>query len=171
MSFFCLQFMVYSQPELPIYSELFFFFTLVSRKNFTFVLIKHKKKMELNFTTLKENFINILKNHYTDFNGRVRRREYWSFTLVSVIISIAFGIVDLLLGTIGIGFTGYIYSLAVLLPSLGLLARRLHDTGKSGWWMLLGLTGIGALVVLYFACIDGTVGQNEYGADPKAGER
>jgi len=127
--------------------------------------------MELNFTTLKENFINILKNHYTDFNGRVRRREYWSFTLVSVIISIVLGIVDSILGKIGIGFTGYIYSLAVLLPSLGLLARRLHDTGKSGWWMLLGLTGIGAFVVLYFACLDGTVGENEFGSDPKTGER
>lgn len=127
--------------------------------------------MELNFTTLKDNFINILKNHYTDFNGRVRRKEYWTFTLVSIIISIVLGIVDSILNTMGIGFTGYIYSLAVLLPSLGLLARRLHDTGKSGWWMLLLLTGIGALVLLYFACIEGTAGTNEYGADPKAGER
>ncbi|WP_158962281.1 DUF805 domain-containing protein [Myroides fluvii] len=127
--------------------------------------------MELNFTTLKENFINILKNHYTDFNGRVRRKEYWSFTLVSVIISIVLGIVDSILNKMGIGFTGYIYSLAVLLPSLGLLARRLHDTGKSGWLMLLILTGIGTLVLLYFACIEGTAGSNEYGADPKAGER
>ncbi|MBB1139511.1 DUF805 domain-containing protein [Myroides sp. WP-1] len=125
--------------------------------------------MELNFTTLKENFINILKNHYTDFDGRVRRKEYWSFTLVSVIISIVLGIVDRILGSFG--YVGTLYSLAVLVPSLGLLARRLHDTGKSGWWMLLGLTGIGALVVLYFACIDGTVGSNEYGQDPKAGER
>ena len=57
------------------------------------------------------------------------------------------------------------------MPYLGLLARRLHDTGKSGWWMLLLLTGIGALVLLYFACIEGTAGSNEYGADPKAGER
>ncbi|MBB1148552.1 MULTISPECIES: DUF805 domain-containing protein [unclassified Myroides] len=125
--------------------------------------------MELNFTTLKENFINILKNHYTDFNGRVRRKEYWSFTLVSFIISIIFGIVDKILGPVG--FVGIIYSLAVLVPSLGLLARRLHDTGKSGWWILLSLTGIGGLVLLYFACLDSTVGPNEYGADPKAGER
>ena len=69
--------------------------------------------MELNFTTLKDNFINILKNHYTDFNGRVRRKEYWTFTLVSIIISIVLGIVDSILNTMGIGFTGYIYSLAV----------------------------------------------------------
>ncbi|MGG5505835.1 MULTISPECIES: DUF805 domain-containing protein [unclassified Myroides] len=125
--------------------------------------------MELNFTTLKENFINVLKNHYTDFNGRVRRKEYWSFTLVSVIISIILGIVDRILGSFG--YVGTLYSLAVLIPSLGLLARRLHDTGKSGWWMLLGLTGIGALVVLYFAILEGTVGPNEFGEDPKAGER
>ncbi|MGG5576390.1 DUF805 domain-containing protein [Myroides sp. C15-4] len=125
--------------------------------------------MELNFTTLKENFINILKNHYADFNGRVRRKEYWSFTLVSLIISIILGIVDKILGPLG--FIGYIYSLAVLVPSLGLLARRLHDTGKSGWLILIGLTGIGGLVLLYFACLDSTPGQNEYGADPKAGER
>lgn len=127
--------------------------------------------MELSFNGLKENFINILKNHYADFNGRVRRKDYWSFTLVSVIISIVLGIVDSILRNLGIGFLGYIYSLAVLVPSLGLLARRLHDTGKSGWWMLLGLTGIGTLVVLYFACIEGTAGSNEYGSDPKAGER
>jgi len=126
--------------------------------------------MELNFATLKENFINILKNHYADFNGRVRRKEFWSFTLVSVIISVVLGIVDSILGKMGIGFTGYIYSLAVLVPSLGLLVRRLHDTGKSGWWILLGLTGIGAFVVLYFACLDST-GPNEFGPDPKAGER
>ncbi|MGS4346288.1 DUF805 domain-containing protein [Myroides odoratus] len=127
--------------------------------------------MELNFTTLKENFINILKNHYTDFNGRARRTEFWSFTLVSVIISIILGIVDMILGMIGIGFTGYIYSLAVLLPSLAVLVRRLHDTGKSGWWLLLLLTGIGSLVLLYFACLEGTAGPNEFGEDPKAGER
>lgn len=127
--------------------------------------------MELNFTTLKENFINILKNHYTDFNGRVRRQEFWTFVLVSAIISIILGIVDQVLNIIGIGFLGAIYSLAVLLPSLGLLARRLHDTGKSGWWMLLSLTVIGGLVILYFACIEGTVGPNEYGEDPKAGKR
>lgn len=69
------------------------------------------------------------------------------------------------------GHIANLFGLVVLLPSLGLLARRLQDTGKSGWWMLLGLTGIGGLVVLYFACIDGTVGSNEFGEDTKAGER
>lgn len=125
--------------------------------------------MELNFATLKENYVNILKNHYADFKGRVRRREYWTFTLVSMVISAILGIVDSFLGSFG--HIANLFGLAVLLPSLGLLARRLQDTGKSGWWMLLGLTGIGGLVVLYFACIDGTVGSNEFGEDTKAGER
>ena len=125
--------------------------------------------MELNFTTLKENFINVVKNHYVDFNGRVRRKEYWSFILVYLIISVVLGVVDQILGKLG--FLGFLFSLALLLPSLGLLVRRLHDTGKSGWWILLGFTGIGVFVVLYFACVEGTVGSNEYGEDPKAGER
>jgi uncharacterized membrane protein YhaH (DUF805 family) len=118
-------------------------------------------------------YLKVLRQ-YADFNGRARRTEFWMFTLFTIIISIVLGLLDSLLGLTFVdgtmsGWLGMLYSLAVLLPSLGVTARRLHDTGRSGWWMLLGLIPIvGGIVLIVFCATPGNVGANAYGPDPKA---
>ncbi len=113
------------------------------------------------------NFRRVVTEHYLDFQGRARRREYWYFALVYILIAIVLAIVQQVVGT-GQLLTGLL-SLALLLPSLGLGFRRLHDTNRSAWWLLIGLIPIvGALVLLYFFVQPGTTGSNQYGADPKA---
>ncbi|MEV8371832.1 DUF805 domain-containing protein [Kribbella sp. NPDC056861] len=114
---------------------------------------------------------------YAVFSGRARRKEFWMFTLFSVIISIIISILDRILGlTYGSGNSSgvlsTIYSLAVLLPSIGVGIRRLHDTGRSGWWLLINLVPcIGFIVYIVFAAQEGNAGDNAYGPDPKAAER
>jgi uncharacterized membrane protein YhaH (DUF805 family) len=110
-------------------------------------------------------FLKALKN-YVGFQGRARRKEYWMFTLISVIISIVLSIIESFAGIPSI-LTG-IFSLAILLPSLAVTIRRLHDIGKSGWWILIGLIPfIGAIVLLIFACLDSQENDNQYGSNPK----
>ncbi len=109
-------------------------------------------------------YLSVLKN-YAVFEGRARRKEYWMFFLVNILISIAFQVVDGVLGTV---FLGIIYSLAVFVPSLAVGVRRLHDVDKSGWWLLLVLIPVvGVLVLIYFAATEGTQGSNQYGSSPK----
>jgi uncharacterized membrane protein YhaH (DUF805 family) len=118
-------------------------------------------------------YLKVLRQ-YADFNGRARRTEFWMFTLFSAIISIVLGLLDSLLGLTFVegttsGWLGMLYALAVLLPSLGVTARRLHDTGRSGWWMLIALVPIiGGIVLIVFTATAGNVGANSYGPDPKA---
>ncbi|GAB1531787.1 MULTISPECIES: DUF805 domain-containing protein [Brevibacillus] len=112
-------------------------------------------------------YTSVLKQ-YVAFAGRARRQEYWMFTLFNIIVSLVIALVDSLIGTASV--LGYIYSLAVLLPSLSVTARRLHDTGKSAWWILLGLIPlVGAIVLIIFMCQD-SQGDNKYGANPKASQ-
>ncbi|MEZ4660976.1 MAG: DUF805 domain-containing protein [Caldilineaceae bacterium] len=115
-------------------------------------------------------YMEVLKK-YAVFSGRARRAEYWYFVLFNVIISIVLAVVDLILGTggdTGVGILGALYSLAVLLPSLGVSVRRLHDTGRSGWWLLLGIIPvIGGLILLYWTIQDSESGANQYGPYPK----
>ncbi|MEF1309848.1 DUF805 domain-containing protein [Vibrio mytili] len=109
-------------------------------------------------------YISVLKK-YAVFNGRARRKEYWMFFLFNLLISLALGIVDGLLGTTIIGG---LYGLAVLIPSIALTVRRLHDIGRTGWWALIGfIPFIGLIVLLVFAATDGESGNNQYGPDPK----
>lgn len=109
-------------------------------------------------------YTNVLKK-YVAFEGRARRQEYWMFTLFNIIVSLVIALVDYLIGTGSI--LGMIYSLAVLLPSLSVTARRLHDTGRSGWWILISfIPFIGAIILLVFLCQD-SQGDNKYGANPK----
>ncbi len=112
-------------------------------------------------------YVDVLKR-YVDFEGRARRKEFWMFILINAGINIALTIITFIIPFLG--FISYLYGLAILLPMLGVSARRLHDTGKSGWWLLLCLTGIGALVILILCAIDGQRGDNQYGPDPKADE-
>jgi uncharacterized membrane protein YhaH (DUF805 family) len=103
---------------------------------------------------------------YADFSGRARRAEYWMFTLVNVIISVVIAVAEEVAGSGGI--VGLIYGLAVLLPGFAVTARRLHDTDRSGWWMLISLIPIlGWIVFLVFMCTDGSPGTNRYGPNPK----
>ncbi|MBU3069039.1 DUF805 domain-containing protein [Aestuariicella sp. G3-2] len=116
-------------------------------------------------------YLDVLKK-YAVFNGRARRKEYWFFALFNVIATIILAFVDSALGTFnmetGIGILGMIYALAVLLPAIGVAIRRLHDTGRSGWWLLLAILPlIGAIVLIIFFVQDSAPGENEYGANPK----
>ncbi|ANJ67332.1 hypothetical protein A9404_08010 [Halothiobacillus diazotrophicus] len=112
-------------------------------------------------------YLDVLKQ-YAVFNGRARRAEYWYFVLFNLIISIVLGIVDGMLGSSGVGLLGGLYSLAVLIPSLAVSVRRLHDTNRSGWWLLLLLIPlIGFIVILIFMVQDSTPGENTYGSNPK----
>ena len=109
---------------------------------------------------------------YAVFSGRSRRREYWYFVLFNIIVGIVLGWIDALLGTrgsyAGAGLLSGIYGLAVLIPTLAVTVRRLHDIDRSGWWILIGLVPlIGVIVLLVFALLDGTPGDNRYGPNPK----
>ncbi|MDU0205861.1 MULTISPECIES: DUF805 domain-containing protein [Paenibacillus] len=107
----------------------------------------------------------VLKN-YVGFSGRAQRKEYWMFVLFNLIISIILAILESLLGITNV-LTG-LYSLAVLLPSLAVAFRRLHDTGRSGWWILIGLIPlIGAIILIVFYCQDSDPNENQYGLNPK----
>lgn len=110
-------------------------------------------------------YLKVLKN-YVGFQGRARRKEYWMFVLFNAIVSIVLAIVESLTGLESM-LTG-LYSLAVLLPSLAVSVRRLHDTGRSGWWLLISLIPlIGAIVLLVFTVQDSQEGENQYGPNPK----
>ena len=116
-------------------------------------------------------YIEVLKK-YTEFSGRSRRKEYWYFVLFNFIVSFLFIGVDVILGTFnseaGYGVFNTAYSLAVLLPTIGVGIRRLHDIGKSGWWLLIGLIPlIGAIVLIVFFVKDSQPGENQYGPNPK----
>ena len=115
-----------------------------------------------------ENFKNILTKKYFCFEGRADRAEFWMWVLVCFVINIVLGIVD---GIIGIRILSGLFALAVLLPWLGVAARRLHDTGRSGWLLLLGLIPVvGGIILLVFCILEGQKGANAYGPDPRGGE-
>lgn len=118
-------------------------------------------------------FLKVLRN-YAEFSGRARRIEYWMFVLFSIIFSIVALLVDNMLGvTFGetnYGFMYLLYQLVVLIPSLAVTVRRLHDTNKSGWLLLIAVIPfVGAIWLLVLTCMEGTSGPNKYGPDPKGG--
>jgi uncharacterized membrane protein YhaH (DUF805 family) len=109
---------------------------------------------------------------YAVFSGRSRRKEYWYFVLFNIIVAIVLAGIDALLGTrssyAGAGLLSGIYGLAILIPSLAVTVRRLHDIDRSGWWIFINLIPlIGAIVLLVFAVSEGTLGNNRYGPNPK----
>jgi uncharacterized membrane protein YhaH (DUF805 family) len=118
-------------------------------------------------------YLEVLKK-YAVFSGRARRKEYWMFVLFNIIIILVLALIDYLTGTFspraGVGLLGGLYSLAVLIPSIAVTVRRLHDTGRTGWWILIGLIPvIGNIVLLIFMVLDSEPGANEYGPNPKEG--
>ncbi|MFI6066542.1 DUF805 domain-containing protein [Micromonospora sp. NPDC051227] len=112
-------------------------------------------------------------SQYVGFSGRARRSEYWWFALFTVLVSIAAAILDSALGLTFVegsssGFIGLVVSLALLLPTLAVAVRRLHDTDRTGWWVLIGLVPlVGAIVLIVFFVQDGTPGANRFGPSPK----
>lgn len=111
-------------------------------------------------------YIEVLKK-YTVFDGRAHRTEYWMFVLFNVIITIVLGLIDRLVGISGV-LSG-IYGLAVLIPGIAVGIRRLHDTNRSGWWLLISLVPvIGTIVLIVFMVQDSQPDTNQYGPNPKA---
>lgn len=104
---------------------------------------------------------------YVVFSGRARRKEYWFFVLFHVIIYFGLGIIS---GVIKTDFLTGLYGLATLLPGLAVTVRRLHDTDRSGWWILIGLIPlVGTIILVVFSAQDSKPGSNQYGPNPKEG--
>ena len=107
-------------------------------------------------------YTSVLKR-YAEFSGRAGRPEYWYFALVNFILYIAVYIIAVVVSS-SLTLVADLYALAVLIPSIAVGVRRLHDTNRSGWWLLIGLIPLlGAIVLLVFVCLPGTPGQNSYG--------
>ena len=106
-------------------------------------------------------FIGPLKK-YADFTGRTRRTEYWMFTLIYLIINIV-------LAVLGLETISMLVGLALLVPSLSIGARRLHDIGRSGWWQLIYLVPLIGLVVMFVFLVQDSHDTNDYGVNPKVG--
>ncbi|MER6192195.1 DUF805 domain-containing protein [Streptomyces cyaneofuscatus] len=109
-------------------------------------------------------YLAVLKN-YAGFSGRARRKEYWMFTLISFVISLVLSIIGNLIGA---DFLSYIYAVAILIPTLAVAVRRLHDTSRSGWWLLIGLIPlVGFIILIVFLASEGKQEPNQYGTNPK----
>lgn len=109
---------------------------------------------------------------YADFTGRAQRSEYWYFVLFNTLISFGLSLIDFTIGTgdpsTGMGLFSGLFSLAILIPSISVGARRLHDTDRSGWWMLLALIPvIGVIVLIVLFALDSQPNANRFGANPK----
>ncbi len=110
-------------------------------------------------------YLEVLKK-YAVFNGRARRKEYWMFFLFNLIIAFVLGSIEGIVGSPAIVST--LYGLFILIPGLAVTVRRLHDTGRSGWWVLVSLVPFfGAIILLIFMVLDGHSGENQYGMNPK----
>ena len=102
---------------------------------------------------------------YAEFRGRSRRKEFWYFNLISLLIVIAAGTIDFFIGQL---IFYPLYMLISFIPSLAVFVRRLHDTNKTGWWFLIGLIPLlGAIIIIFFLCQNSDVEKNNYGYNPK----
>jgi uncharacterized membrane protein YhaH (DUF805 family) len=121
----------------------------------------------MNFNVVKTNVeqaVRISLSKFADFSGRASRSEYWYLVLPLVVISIVLNLVDSLIFEMSI--LSLIFGLATLVPTVSAGVRRLHDTNRSGWWMLIALVPVVGLVLIYFLCQPGTPGQNQFGSEP-----
>ncbi len=116
-------------------------------------------------------YMEVLKK-YAVFSGRARRQEYWMFVLINTVVAMVLVLIDSQIGLMsssGYGVLSGIYSLAILVPSLAVAIRRLHDTDRSGMWYLIAFVPvIGPIALLVFCAQDGNAGVNQFGANPKA---
>lgn len=123
-------------------------------------------------------YVEVLRK-YAVFDGRARRKEYWMYALVSTLIYIVYMIVaGLALALVGHSDSGAVgllifaplclYLMAVIVPGLAVTVRRLHDTGRSGWWILISFVPfVGGIILLVFMCLDSEPGPNLHGLNPK----
>lgn len=110
--------------------------------------------------------ISVCLSKYATFHGRATRSEYWWFYLFSVLMGWGSIIVDqVLVASVGYGFTNIMLTLGLFLPSVSVMVRRLHDTGRSGWWWLINLTIVGIPFFIYWLAIQGNLGENKYDTD------
>ena len=118
------------------------------------------------------NWYLIALKKYAVFSGRSRRKEYWYFYFFYILFVFVLGFIDIMIGTydevVEIGLFSGVFVLFMLIPLLATSVRRLHDTDRSGWWLLIALIPIiGAIVILVFTLQDSKPGQNQYGSNPK----
>jgi len=117
-------------------------------------------------------YLKVVRDNYANFQGRARRQEYWMFTLINILFIIGIAIISGVIASItespAIMFLYIIYALGVIIPSLAVTVRRLHDTGKSGWYYFISLIPfIGGIWLIILLATEGDKGTNEYGSDPK----
>ncbi len=110
-----------------------------------------------------EHFLDAFKK-YADFSGRATRQQYWMFVLFYLIIYIALSVIDAVLQVFVLGL---IFSLALFIPSISIAARRLHDTGRTGWWQLIYLIPLIGLIVMIVFLVQDSHDENQYGPNPK----
>ncbi len=109
-------------------------------------------------------------SNYFNFQGRARRSEYWWFYLFAVIVAVVFNVIAVMGDALTmVGSVLYmIFLIASIIPQLAVSVRRLHDTGRSGWWLLISLIPlVGAIVLIIFLVGDSQAGENKYGPNPK----
>jgi uncharacterized membrane protein YhaH (DUF805 family) len=108
--------------------------------------------------------------NYVGFSGRAPRSEFWYWQLFVVLVAVAASILDSgFLPESDVGPISAVTSLVLLLPGIAMAIRRLHDIDRTGWWVLLALTLIGAILLIVWACFKGTNGSNRFGPDPLTG--
>lgn len=119
-------------------------------------------------------YLKVLRDNYANFEGRARRTEYWMFQLFNIIalivLEVVMGIFTAISPKIGMlfGVLVVIYALGLIVPSLAVATRRLHDTGRSGWWQLIALVPlVGGIILFVFTVLDSQPGENIYGPNPK----
>lgn len=120
------------------------------------------------------NYYSICLSKFADFSGRARRREYWTFALVNCLIAMLLLILGLAFGedSPASNIMVTIFYLIMLVPNLSVSVRRLHDIGKSGWWLFIGLIPlIGSLLLLVWSFMDSEPDENQYGENPKEEEK
>lgn len=111
-------------------------------------------------------YFKLALSRFTDFSGRSRRSEYWYYVLFQIISVIVAWMIDMMLWEFPILY--FLAALGFFLPSLAVAIRRLHDTSRSGWWLLIAIVPfIGGLILLYFMVQDSTPGTNQWGPNPK----
>lgn len=118
------------------------------------------------------NWFLVALKKYATFSGRAQRAEYWYFVLFYILFFIVLSFLDGVMGSFsseaGMGLLGSLLTLALFIPSIAVGVRRLHDTGRSGWWLLLALIPlVGAIALLVFTAQDSEAGANSYGPNPK----
>ncbi|WP_435600878.1 DUF805 domain-containing protein [Streptomyces sp. C10-9-1] len=110
-------------------------------------------------------YLAVLKN-YVGFSGRARRTEFWMYTLFNSLATLVLYVAGMAIDTM---VPYFLYSVATFLPSLAVAFRRLHDTGRPAWWLLLGFVPfVGGIILIVFLASDGQEEENRYGANPKA---